>query len=246
MEESIKIILLYNNKKIELELPKTYNEFKKLLEDKLYLTPELLDSAIIYYYDNDGDKFELSEEYYDDSLTDNNGNFEMEIDYSKIGKNKKDDSDGEDNNNNNQINKKIGKNEIKDIEKKIAIKFSKIFKEKLKKKDSEHQKEISTIKKNFEKAMKSIIENSENEYSSLSDYYNEKMKEFLQKYNEMIAENINKGISQSDMNKLMEQFFNNNQFLNNKDKPDDDDENNDGSFNSFVFSRVINNKKNNN
>ena len=235
MEEPKKIILLYNNKKIKLELPSTYNEFLKLLEDKLYLTSELVNSAIIYYQDSDGDNNILSEDTYSISLEDNNGYFEMSLDL----KNKKDESDDEvNNNNNNQINKKLGKNEIKNIEKKIAIKYSKIFEEKLKKKDLEYQKEISIIKKNFENAMKSIIENSENEYNNLSDYYNEKMKDYFQKYNEMIIENINKGISQSGLNQLMEQFFINNQFINNKDNPDDD-ENNDGSHRGLVFSQVL-------
>jgi hypothetical protein len=240
MEGPIKITLLYNNKKIKLQLPSTYNEFLKLLEDKLYLTPELVNSAIIYYQDSDGDNNILSEDSYNQSLEDNNGIFEMSLDL----KNKKDDSD-DDNNNNNQVNAKLGKNEIKNIEKKIAVKFSKIFEEKLKKKDLEHQKEISIIKKNFENTMKSVIENSSIEYNNLSDYYNEKMKDYFKKYNEMIIENINKGISQSNLNQLMDQFFINNQFLNNKDKPgddDDDDQNNGDSHDSFVFSKVIDKK----
>ena len=240
MEGPIKITLLYNNKKIKLQLPSTYNEFLKLLEDKLYLTPELVNSAIIYYQDSDGDKNILSEDSYNQSLEDNNGIFEMSLDL----KNKKDDSD-DDNNNNNQVNAKLGKNEIKNIEKKIAVKFSKIFEEKLKKKDLEYQKEISIIKKNFENTMKSVIENSSIEYNNLSDYYNEKMKDYFKKYNEMIIENINKGISQSNLNQLMDQFFINNQFLNNKDKPgddDDDDQNNGDSHDSFVFSKVIDKK----
>ena len=240
MEGPIKITLLYNNKKIKLQLPSTYNEFLKLLEDKLYLTPELVNSAIIYYQDSDGDNNILSEDSYNQSLEDNNGIFEMSLDL----KNKKDDSD-DDNNNNNQVNAKLGKNEIKNIEKKIAVKFSKIFEEKLKKKDLEYQKEISIIKKNFENTMKSVIENSSIEYNNLSDYYNEKMKDYFKKYNEMIIENINKGISQSNLNQLMDQFFINNQFLNNKDKPgndDDDDQNNGDSHDSFVFSKVIDKK----
>ena len=240
MEGPIKITLLYNNKKIKLQLPSTYNEFLKLLEDKLYLTPELVNSAIIYYQDSDGDNNILSEDSYNQSLEDNNGIFEMSLDL----KNKKDDSD-DDNNNNNKANAKLGKNEIKNIEKKIAVKFSKIFEEKLKKKDLEYQKEISIIKKNFENTMKNVIENSSIEYNNLSDYYNEKMKDYFKKYNEMIIENINKGISQSNLNQLMDQFFINNQFLNNKDKPgddDDDDQNNGDSHDSFVFSKVIDKK----
>ena len=238
MEGPIKITLLYNNKKIKLQLPSTYNEFLKLLEDKLYLTPELVNSAIIYYQDSDGDNNILSEDSYNQSLEDNNGIFEMSLDL----KNKKDDSD-DDNYNNNQVNAKLGKNEIKNIEKKIAVKFSKIFEEKLKKKDLEYQKEISIIKKNFENTMKSVIENSSIEYNNLSDYYNEKMKDYFKKYNEMIIENINKGISQSNLNQLMDQFFINNQFLNNKANHDDDDDQNNGdSHDSFVFSKVIDKK----
>jgi len=238
MEGPVKITLFYNNKKIKLQLPSTYNEFLKLLEDKLYLTPELVNSAIIYYQDSDGDNNILSEESYSQSLEDSNGNFEMLLDL----KNKKDDSDED--NDGGQINPKLGKNEVKNIEKKIAVKFSKIFEEKLKKKDSEHQKEISIIKKNFENVMKSVIENSSIEYNNLSEYYNEKMKDYFKKYNEMIIENINKGISKSNLNQLMEQFFINNQFLNNKDKPndDDDDQNNGDSHDSFVFSKVIDKK----
>ena len=242
MEGPVKITLFYNNKKIKLQLPSTYNEFLKLLEDKLYLTPELVNSAIIYYQDADGDNNILSEESYSQSLEDSNGTFEMSLDL----KNKKDDSD--DDVGGGQIEQKLGKNEIKNIEKKIAVKFSKIFEEKLKKKDLEHQNEISIIKKNFENAMKSVIDNSSIEYNNLSEYYNEKMKDYFKKYNEMIIENINKGISQSNLNQLMEQFFINNQFLNNKDKPndDDDDKNNGDSLDSFEFSKVIEKKYNNN
>ena len=45
--ENKNIKLLYNKKTIELELPSTYDEFMKLLEDKLYLTEELVRNAKI-------------------------------------------------------------------------------------------------------------------------------------------------------------------------------------------------------
>ena len=37
-QDENKITLTYNNRKIELELPSSYQEFLNLLEDKLYLT----------------------------------------------------------------------------------------------------------------------------------------------------------------------------------------------------------------
>ena len=210
MEESIKINFLYNKRNIEIELPSKYQEFLNLLENKLYLTSEILDSSMIYYYDKEGDKNIITEENYDESKEENNGNFEMEIDFTSKTKTPKNGSDEEDNNNeNNNTNKKLNKNELKEIEKKIAKKYAKIFEEKIKKKDLEHKKEISNLKENLEKIINSLIENNGNQFSALSEYYNNKMKEKFQKYNEMVIENLNKGISQSNLNELMQDIINN-------------------------------------
>ena len=219
MERSIIITLLYNKREIEIELPSTYEEFLKLLEDKLYLTKELVSLATISYNDSDGDKNIISYDNYDDSKTENNGFFEMELVFPN-----------ENNINKNQINEKLNKEEIKEIEKKIAKKYAKIFEEKLNKKDSEYEKEISEIKKNFENTMNTMIENNENQFNVLSNYYNEKMKENFEKYNQMIIENLNEGISHSNLNNLMEEFFNNN-------KPNFEEDNDD--LNSRIFSQVI-------
>ena len=81
MESQVKINLSYNKKNIEFVLPSTYEEFLKLLEDTLYLTPELVRNAKISYFDADGDSNDLSEDNYENSLTDSNGNWEMELDF---------------------------------------------------------------------------------------------------------------------------------------------------------------------
>ena len=237
MEESIKINLLYNKRNIEIELPSTYQEFLNFLENKLYLTPEILDSSMIYYFDKEGDKNIITEENYDESKEENNGNFEMEIDFTSKTKTPKNGSDEEDNNNkNNNTNKKLNKNELKEIEKKIAKKYAKIFEEKIKKKDLEHKKEISNIKENLEKIINSLIENNGNQFNALSEYYNNKMKEKFQKYNEMIIDNLNKGISQSNLNELMQEIINNeNENLGQQYFEDNDEE----ELNSGIFSAVI-------
>ena len=238
MEESIKINFLYNKRNIEIELPSKYQEFLNLLENKLYLTSEILDSSMIYYYDKEGDKNIITEENYDESKEENNGNFEMEIDFTSKTKTPKNGSDEEDNNNeNNNTNKKLNKNELKEIEKKIAKKYAKIFEEKIKKKDLEHKKEISNLKENLEKIINSLIENNGNQFSALSEYYNNKMKEKFQKYNEMVIENLNKGISQSNLNELMQDIINNKNDENlGQQYFEDNDEN---ELNSGIFSAVI-------
>ena len=78
--------------------------------------------------------------------------------------------------------------------------------------------------------MNTMIENNENQFNVLSNYYNEKMKENFEKYNQMIIENLNEGISHSNLNNLMEEFFNNN-------KPNFEEDNDD--LNSRIFSQVI-------
>ena len=238
MEESIKINFLYNKRNIEIELPSKYQEFLNLLENKLYLTSEILDSSMIYYYDKEGDKNIITEENYDESKEENNGNFEMEIDFTSKTKTPKNGSDEEDNNNeNNNTNKKLNKNELKEIKKKIAKKYAKIFEEKIKKKDLEHKKEISKLKENLEKIINSLIENNGNQFSALSEYYNNKMKEKFQKYNEMVIENLNKGISQSNLNELMQDIINNKNDENlGQQYFEDNDEN---ELNSGIFSAVI-------
>ena len=130
-------------------------------------------------------------------------------------------------------NKAINQKDLKNLEKSIAKKFAKIFETKLKEKDIKHQKEILSIKKEFKSTIDSAMKNSENKYNELSDYYNEQMKINFQKYNEMIIENINKGLTQSDLNKLAEKFINDNQIHNS------DDENNDDDNNKIIFSKVI-------
>lgn len=206
MESYNDIILKYNNFDIPMQLPSTYKEFVNLLEKNLYLTPKILDSAIIYYYDSENDKNTLSEEEYSQCLTDNNGTFELEIELSQ-----------------NKTNE--GNNNMEDIVKKCG----KIFKEKIKQKESEHKNEISEMKKEFEKTINSIIDESKIQYNSLCEYYNEKMKENFEEYNKMIIENIDKGISQSNLNKLTEEFINKNKFSNLGD--DKENKENEGSGN---------------
>ena len=101
----------------------------------------------------------------------------------------------------------------------------------------EHKKEISNLKENLEKIINSLIENNGNQFSALSEYYNNKMKEKFQKYNEMVIENLNKGISQSNLNELMQDII-----INKNDESlgqqyfEDNDEN---ELNSGIFSAVI-------
>ena len=234
MEDLIKINLLYNKKNIEIELPSTYNEFLNLLEDKLYLTPELLESAMIYYYDKDGDKNIVSKDNYDESKNENDGNYELEIDFFSKTKTPNNDSDEENNDYKQKI--KLNKNELKEIEEKIAKKYVKILEEKLKKKDLEYKNEIYNIKENLENTIKAIIKKNEKEFSDISKYYDEKMKENFQKYNEMIINNLNKSISQSNLNELMQEFFNNENL-----GEQDINGNDDNELNSRVFSAVLNN-----
>ena len=221
MEDSI--ILLYNNKNIEIELPSKFKEFLKLLEDKLFLTPEWLDLATIYYYDKDGDRNIISAENYDESKEENNGKFEMEIDFFSKTKTPKLGND-ENNNDDNNIKKKL------EIEEKIAKKYIKIFEEKLEKKDLEHKNEISKIKENFEKTINAIIEKNKKEFSDISKYYDSKMKENFEKYNQMIINNLNKGISQSNLNELMKEYFN---------KENIEENNNEDEISSEFFSEII-------
>ena len=232
MEDLIKINLLYNKKNIEIELPSTYNEFLNLLEDKLYLTPELLESAMIYYYDKDGDKNIVSKDNYDESKNENDGNYELEIDFFSKTKTPNNDSDEENNDYKQKI--KLNKNELKEIEEKIAKKYVKILEEKLKKKDLEHKNEISNIKENLDNTIKAIIKKNEKEFLDISKYYDEKMKENFQKYNEMIINNLNKSISQSNLNELMQEFFNNENL-----GEQDINGSYDNELNSRVFSAVL-------
>lgn len=213
--ENKNIKLLYNNKKIELELPSTYQEFLKLLEDKLYLTEELMKNARIQYFDKDNDSCYISEDNYKDSITDNNGNWEMELDFSSkpIDDNKPENKVG------------INKEELKELEKKIAKKVAKIYEEKIKKKEEEHKIEISQIKEDFESIMNTAIAKNENQINDLSEFYNKKLKEYFENYNKMIINNINNGISKSEINNLYEKFIKENNL-------NDDDE-------QFQLSRLI-------
>jgi len=201
--ENKNIKLLYNKKTIELELPSTYDEFMKLLEDKLYLTEELVRNAKIVYYDQDNDNNYLSEDNYLDSISDNNGNWEMEIDFNS----KSDESTPTPNKDDNKPGKQINKEQLKEIEKKIAKKVVKIYEEKMKKKEEEHNNEISKIKEDFENVMNTAITKNESQINDLSDYYNKKLREYFENYNKMIINNINAGISESEINNLYEKFI---------------------------------------
>lgn len=240
MEEN-KIKLFYNNKSIDLVLPKKYKDFLKLLENTFYLTPELLEKATISYFDSEGYENMIDdEEGYNDSLNEHTGKWEMKIDFFSTPNNPDNDLDNKPNKDNNKvINQKIiGKNEIKNIEKKIAKKYSKIIENKLKQKESEHQEEISKITSDFKNTMNSVIQINEENYNNLSQYYNGKMKEYFQKYNDLVIENLNKGISQSELKDLAEQFFKDNQLPDvNNNQMNNNDDNDNG--NSFVFSKFI-------
>ena len=203
--ENKNIKLLYNKKTIELELPSTYDEFMKLLEDKLYLTEELVRNAKIIYYDQDNDNNFLGEDNYEASITDNNGNWEMEIDFCT----KPDDLTPNGNNDDNKLGKNVGinKEQLKEIEKKIAKKVVKLYEAKMKKKEEEHNNEISKIKEDFENVMNTAITKNESQINDLSEYYNKKLKEYFENYNKMIINNINTGISESEINNLYEKFI---------------------------------------
>ncbi len=233
MEDKINITLKYNNRDIKLELQPSFDEFINLLKDKLYLTDKMISSSTIYYQDNEGDKNILSKDNYKDSFNESNGIFELELDFGNKGKEDNNVDENEGYNKNVINNKAINQKDLKNLEKSIAKKFAKIFETKLKEKDIKHQKEILSIKKEFKSTIDSAMKNSENKYNELSDYYNEQMKINFQKYNEMIIENINKGLTQSDLNKLAEKFINDNQIHNS------DDENNDDDNNKIIFSKVI-------
>ena len=206
--ENKNIKLLYNKKTIELELPSTYDEFLKLLEDKLYLTEKLVKNAKIVYYDQDNDQYFLDEFNYNDSITDNNGNWEMEIDFTS-------NPDAP-----TQTPTPIDKNKLKELEKKIAKKVVKIYEKKMKKKEEEHNKEISQIKEDFENVMNTAISKNESQINDLSEYYNKKLKEYFENYNKMIINNINTGISESEINNLYEKFIKENN-LNDENNEED-------------------------
>ena len=210
--ENKNIKLLYNNKTIELELPSTYDEFMKLLEDKLYLTEKLVRNAKIIYYDQDNDNNYLIKETYDDSIKDNNGNWEMEIDFSS----NPDEPTGAPIPTPTPIDKK----KLKELEKKIAKKVVKLYEEKMKKKEEEHNKEISQIKEDFENVMNTAITKNESQINDLSEYYNKKLKEYFENYNKMIINNINTGISESEINNLYEKFIKENN-LNDENNEED-------------------------
>ncbi len=163
-QDENKITLTYNNRKIELELPSSYQEFLNLLEDKLYLTEEIMKNARIIYHDSEDDlNIIINEEDYESGLHEHNGNWEMKIDI-----------------------------------------FDSL--ETLKK---EHKDEILNLKKNFENMLNLINENSQKKFIELEKYYENKLKNNFKKYNQMIIANIQKSISESDINKIYNQFINN-------------------------------------
>jgi len=261
MDQTNELKILYHNKTIELEIPSSYEEFLKLLEDKLYLTKKLIQTASIFYVDDDGDtNYISSEDEFKDALRYCYWGWNVKLNLKAVVdrmKNGEKDGDNDDDNleeeveeevkgkddkkeNKNIITPIIDKNKIKNLEKKITKKLVKIFEEKMKQKDLEHQKEIDEIKENYEKDIKILIENNQNKMKELSEYYNDKIKEYLDKYNEMIIQNINDGISRSNINNLAEKFINDNKD-NNWNKKDNDIDNDDSNkSNNLFFSNIIN------
>lgn len=77
--------------------------------------------------------------------------------------------------------------------------------------------------------MNTAITKNESQINELSDYYNQKFKEYFENYNKMIINNINTGISESEINNLYEKFIKENNL---------NDENDD----NMKISRVINKK----
>ena len=52
----------------------------------------------------------------------------------------------------------------------------------MKKKEEEHNKEISQIKEDFENVMNTAITKNESQINDLSEYYNKKLKEYFENY----------------------------------------------------------------
>ena len=90
----------------------------------------------------------------------------------------------------------------------------------MKKKEEEHNKEISQIKEDFENVMNTAITKNESQINDLSEYYNKKLKEYFENYNKMIINNINTGISESEINNLYEKFIKENN-LNDENNEED-------------------------
>ena len=129
----------------------------------------------------------------------------MEVDFYT----KPDDLTPNGNNDDNKLGKNVGinKEQLKEIEKKIAKKVVKLYEAKMKKKEEEHNNEISKIKEDFENVMNTAITKNESQINDLSEYYNKKLKEYFENYNKMIINNINTGISESEINNLYEKFI---------------------------------------
>ena len=81
MEPSNTINLKYNGKKVTLELPEKYEDFLKLIEDKFFLSKELMKYISINYFDEENYSNLIDdEESYEISLLEHKGEWEMIID----------------------------------------------------------------------------------------------------------------------------------------------------------------------
>ena len=245
MEPSNTINLKYNGKKVTLELPEKYEDFLKLIEDKFFLSKELMKYISINYFDEENySNLVDDEESYEISLLEHKGEWEMIIDLQKL----KDD----DNSNNNKINenskispkiKNFDKNDVKKLEEKISKKYASIFKKKMDEKKIEYKNQMSKLENDFKNTMNTVLQKNEESYEQLSQYYNDKMKEYFQKYNDIVIENLNKGISQSELKELADQFFKENQIQNmGQNIINGNNQINGDAGSSFAFSRIINKK----
>ncbi len=240
MEPSNSVNLKYNGRNITLELPENYEDFLKLIEDKFFLSPELMKYITINYFDEDDYKNLVDDEdSYEIGLSDHKGNWEMNIDLQKRMEDDNTSNNSKINKNNNKV-KSFDKNEVKKLEEKIAKKYASIFKKKLEEKKKEYKNGMSKLENDFKSTMDTVLQKNEESYEQLTQYYNDKMKEYFQKYNDIVIENLNKGISQSELKDLAEQFFKENQIPN---MAHNEIKGGDGNPEaSFAFSRIINKK----
>ena len=223
MKKCNTVNLLYNNTyTIEIELPDTYKEFIEYITKKLYLTPELVKTAKIYYIDTEDDKNPLIEENYAEGISDSNGNWIMEIELDKMKISNDDDNNQNDSDNKNDSQK--NEQEIFELEKKIVKKISNIYKNKV----NQLENEMINMKKDYEGAIETIISENEKQIEELNKFFNDKMKVYFDKYNELILENLQNGISKSNLDKLQEGFINE---MNDEDKGNGDD--------YCLFSKVV-------
>lgn len=237
MEPSNKISVKYNGKTVNLELPNKYKDFLQLIQDKFFLSPELMKCISISYLDEDDlSNLVYDEDSYEISLTEHFGKWEIKLELSRLIDDDNISKNSKNSQNNNNL-KKFDKKDKKILEENIAKKYASIFKKKLEEKNLEHKKEISKMENDFKNTMNTVIQKNEESYEQLSQYYNEKMKEYFQKYNDLVIDNLNKGISQSELKELADQFIKDNQIPNrNHEENDEDLGAPEGDFN---FSKLI-------